>query len=92
MGLDKIVLTTAEVFPSEDKDVSVDLLDSDNICRATVTTLDDAKKEGNFQTPGLYKEDNVYDIIVDVPELTPEVVREAIGDLSKETGKKYELK
>ena len=95
MTIDQLTLTSAEVFPTEgdpSKDMSLDLLTPDRSCYVTVQTLEVAKDDGVYDKPGNYMGGRgVRDIILDVPNLTPENVQESLDELSKETGVNYHL-
>ena len=69
-----------------------DLLDKYMKVHATVYTLRNAKKDPPISVPklGITKgEDDVWDIIIDVPELTKDIVRNSLKELTKITGTKY---
>ena len=72
------------VYPSQWDD----LIDSRKNVIATMYTLEEGKKD-NLK-PGIRKgKDGIYDIVVHVNEINNEVVRNALKDLGKITGKRY---
>ena len=71
-----------------------DIIDENNKVRVTIYTLQNAKKDSlKLNKEGIYynKEDEIYDIVLNIPELTVEIVRGLIKKLSKITGVKYQL-
>lgn len=65
-----------------------DLIDSRKKVIATIYTLEEGKKD-NLK-PGVTKgKDGIYDIVVYAKEINNEVVRNALKDLEKITGKQY---
>ena len=65
-----------------------DLIDSRKNVIATIYTLEEGKKD-NLK-PGIKKgKDGIYDIVVHANEINNEVVRNALEDLGKVTGKQY---
>ena len=66
-----------------------DLIDDNNKTVVTIQTLESARLEG-FESPGIsVGEDGVFDVVVDVPELTEDVVIQCLKDLSKFAGSEY---
>jgi len=58
---------------------------------ATIYTLKNARKD-EITRAGITKKNNgIFDIVVDVPELTKELVQTALKELSKITGIEYKL-
>lgn len=69
-----------------------DFCDEENNCIATFYTLEYAKEENKAVQIGITKtEDEVYDIIVDAPVITREIVEESLKKLSQITGRQYFL-
>lgn len=67
-----------------------DLIDPHKKVIATIYTLEEGKKD-NLR-PGITKgKDGIYDIIVHAREINSEVVRSALKELGKITGKQYAL-
>jgi len=65
-----------------------DLINSRKKVIATIYTLEEGEKD-NLK-PGITKgKDGIYDIVVHAKEINNEVVRNALEDLGKVTGKKY---
>src|SRR4030042_2906724 len=65
-----------------------DLIDSRKKVIATIYTLQEGKKD-NLK-PGIVKgEDGIYDVVVHAKDINNEVVRNALRDLEKVTGKRY---
>jgi len=65
-----------------------DLIDSRNKVIATIYTLEEGKEDK--LKPGITKgKDGIYDIVVYAKEINNEVVRNALKDLEKITGKQY---
>ena len=65
-----------------------DLIDSRNKVIATIYTIEEAEKD-NLK-PGITKgKDGIFDIVVYSKEINNEVVRNALKDLEKVTGKQY---
>lgn len=68
-----------------------DLIDAGRKVIATIYTCEEGEKD-NLK-PGITKgKDGIYDIIVYAKEINNEVVRNALKDLGKITGKRYVLK
>ena len=86
-----IKLKTAGYYPCSWDDI----IDENNKVRVTIYTLQNAKKDSlKLNKGGIYynKEDKIYDIVIDVPELTEEIVKSLIKELSKIIGIKYQLR
>jgi len=67
-----------------------DLLDENDHTYLTVYTLKDAQKDDPNAKIGITKaQDGIYDIVIDAPELTKDLVRQSLEDLTKITGIKY---
>jgi hypothetical protein len=65
-----------------------DLIDSRKKVIATIYTIQEGKKD-NLK-PGIAKgKDGIYDIVVHAKDINNEVVRNALRDLEKVTGKRY---
>lgn len=65
-----------------------DLINEKRETIATIYTLEEAKEDG-FEEGITLSEDGVYDIVVDVQEITNKVVESALEQLGKITKKKY---
>jgi hypothetical protein len=69
-----------------------DLVDKNGRVIVTIYTLREKIIDGP-SVPGVkFCEDGIFDIVVDVPELTEEVVAEVLVDLSSRAGKRFSLK
>jgi len=69
-----------------------DLCDEENNCLVTFYTLEHAREEKKEAQTGITKaEDGVYDIIVDTPVITREIVEESLEKLSQITGRQFLL-
>ena len=68
-----------------------DLINEQRETYATIYTLKNAREEGIIKIGITKKKDGIFDIVVDVPELTKELVQTAIKELSKITGIEYKL-
>ncbi len=69
-----------------------DLIDKNSRIVVTIYTLREKLIDGPA-VPGVKLcEDGIFDIVVDVPELTEKVVVEALAELSSRAGKRYRLK
>lgn len=65
-----------------------DLIGSRKKVVATIYTVEEGKKSN--RKPGITKgKDNIYDIVVNAKDINNEVVRNALKDLGKVTGKRY---
>lgn len=65
-----------------------DLIDSDKKVIATIYTLKEGEKD-NLKTGMTKGKNGIYDIVVHSKEIKNEVVRNALKDLEKVTGKRY---
>lgn len=71
-----------------------DLINLKGNTYATIYALEEARRdpEDSLYRTGITKgDDGIWDIIVDVPELTIDAVRHSLKDLSKKTGIEYKL-
>lgn len=69
-----------------------DFCDEENNCIATFYTLEYAREENKEAQIGITKtEDGVYDVIVDAPVITREIVEKSLRELSQITGQEYIL-
>ena len=72
-----------------------DLIDKNMKVKVSVYTLQSAKKDSllKLKKEGVYydKKDKIYNIVLDVPQLTEEIVKNIIKELSKIAGVKYQL-
>lgn len=61
---------------------------------ATVYALKEARRnpeDGLYRSGITQGDDGIWDVIIDVPELTIDAVRSSLNDLSKRTGIEYKL-
>ncbi len=83
----KIALRSTGIYPCSWDD----LIYETGRTYATVYTLENARENG-FLEPGITKgDDGIFDIVIDAPELTEDVLRDALNNLSSTTGIKYNL-
>lgn len=70
-----------------------DLLNEDLTVMATIWTLAEVERDEGDQEVGQFldEDDDVWDIVVDVPELTPKIVQEELDKLSGQTEMDYEF-
>jgi hypothetical protein len=71
-----------------------DLRDSKGRTHVTIYTLEEARRlpQEELDAPGIsHGSDGVWDIVLDVPELTKDLVKRGLVDLSERTGIEYKL-
>lgn len=85
-----IILKPVEILPVQSSDL---FCPTEHKLVAVVSTLKNEREQPGKEKiePGitLCEEDKIWDIVVDKPEITKEVIREAVSELSKKTGVSY---
>ncbi len=68
-----------------------DIINKKRETYATIYTLKNARGDNITKAGITKKKDGIFDIVIDAPELTKELVQTAIKELSKITGIEYKL-
>lgn len=87
MGKEKINLRTTGEYPCQWDD----LIDEHGKTYATVYTLKNARGDGVTEAGITQSSDGIFDIVIDAPKLTKDVVRNSLKELSKITGIEYKF-